>query len=298
MLLLVSCSRAPESKAPAIEPPPAAEPGLLPFSPPEALAAVLLPGEHPLWFEAAPEEGARPIESPAESALVPFTPWPLAPHVAAALPWGEGLYLALNRSGLLALIPLEGGGLGLYRINDGPYWESYTLGNLFLYEDRPALFFYRDDSFAEPSAPPPVPPVLGLLPGGAFTGLGPLEIPALGDIPFAEGWEADILRAGADGLWYYRGLRRKNGGRELRYFRSADLSRRGEEIDAGTYRNSQREAAGVFDPDAALPELPENFVYTHAAPLGDFMIAAWEEQEDYNIGAAGFMVIRAGTPKL
>jgi hypothetical protein len=41
-----------------------------------------------------------------------------------------------------------------------------------------------------------------------------------------------------------------------------------------------------------LPPLPENFVYSHVVRLGDLIFAAWEEQEDYNIGAAGFMVFR------
>jgi hypothetical protein len=43
---------------------------------------------------------------------------------------------------------------------------------------------------------------------------------------------------------------------------------------------------------SGLPSLPENFAYTHIARLGDLIIASWEEQQDYNIGAAGFMVIR------
>jgi hypothetical protein len=42
----------------------------------------------------------------------------------------------------------------------------------------------------------------------------------------------------------------------------------------------------------ALPELPESFVYSGIALCGQTLIAAWEEQEHYNIGAAGFMVIK------
>jgi hypothetical protein len=42
----------------------------------------------------------------------------------------------------------------------------------------------------------------------------------------------------------------------------------------------------------SLPVLPPGFVYTAIAPCGDALIAAWEEQEGYSIGAAGFMVIR------
>jgi hypothetical protein len=42
----------------------------------------------------------------------------------------------------------------------------------------------------------------------------------------------------------------------------------------------------------ALPELPESFVYTGIALSGQNIIAAWEEQEYFNIGAAGFMVMK------
>jgi hypothetical protein len=298
-----------------------------------ALIAVLRPGPNPLWFDAsgqpveatgmegdapaaadtgvAAEEGApaeplagglRLVDSPALAELSPFTPWPLAPHAAALLTHRGIVYLALNRNGLLAFLPMEGGDLGLYRFAATDYWESYTVGNLFLYDDKPALFFYRNDTFAEPAAPPPDPPVLALFPpaGGRGTaepsdlfegGLEPLEIPALAGIPFTEGWEADIMRSGADGLWYYRAVRRKNGGRETRYFRTPDLSRRGEEIGPGLYRNSQQEK--IAEPDlSGLPPLPEDFFYTHVVRQGDLVIASWEEQRDYNIGAAGFMVVR------
>jgi hypothetical protein len=218
------------------------------------------------------------------------------------LPLGEALYLAVNRDSLLALIPREGGDLELYRFAGTEYWSSYTVGTLLAHKGAPALFFYRDDTFAEPTAPPPDPPVLALFPGlpppAAGTGpafsppLGPLELPALGDIPFAEGWEADILRPGTDGLWYYRGIRRKNGGRETRYFRSPSLSRGGEEIDAAAYRNSQAPGGEPGETAAGTPPLPEQFVYTHTGRLGDLVIAAWEEQDQYSIGASGFMVFR------
>jgi hypothetical protein len=41
----------------------------------------------------------------------------------------------------------------------------------------------------------------------------------------------------------------------------------------------------------ALPVLPGGFVYTRFGVLGTALIAAWEEQLEWNIGAAGFMVI-------
>jgi hypothetical protein len=53
------------------------------------------------------------------------------------------------------------------------------------------------------------------------------------------------------------------------------------------------EAAG-YSGRFALPTLPENYVYTAVslAPTSGFtIIAAWEEQKDWNVGAAGFMML-------
>jgi hypothetical protein len=41
----------------------------------------------------------------------------------------------------------------------------------------------------------------------------------------------------------------------------------------------------------SLPALPEGFVYTGIALLGNVLTAAWEEQQEAGIGAAGFMVM-------
>ncbi|MDR3167414.1 MAG: hypothetical protein LBT93_05675 [Treponema sp.] len=41
----------------------------------------------------------------------------------------------------------------------------------------------------------------------------------------------------------------------------------------------------------SLPPFQEGFVYTGLAPAGTALIASWEEQEGFNVGAAGFMVI-------
>jgi hypothetical protein len=57
-------------------------------------------------------------------------------------------------------------------------------------------------------------------------------------------------------------------------------------------------AAKTGGPDDAeivsfsLPPLPERYVYTGAALLGDTLFTAWEEQEGHSIGAAGFMAIK------
>ena len=46
----------------------------------------------------------------------------------------------------------------------------------------------------------------------------------------------------------------------------------------------------------ALPALPENFAYSGVALLAGTVFAYWEEQADFNIGAAGFMLIRPSVP--
>jgi hypothetical protein len=42
----------------------------------------------------------------------------------------------------------------------------------------------------------------------------------------------------------------------------------------------------------SLPSLPEGFVYTRIGVTSAVVIAAWEEQESWQVGAAGFLVIR------
>jgi hypothetical protein len=46
----------------------------------------------------------------------------------------------------------------------------------------------------------------------------------------------------------------------------------------------------------SLPALPEGFYYTGIGMVGDTIIASWEEQDEYSIGAAGFMVIKGLFP--
>jgi hypothetical protein len=264
------------------------------------LIALLRTGENPLWFEFS-EQGPRLIDSPGEAETAPFVPWPLARHVREILSLEGEVFFAVNREGLLAASVREtgddaasGSDVALYLIPGDRYWQTYTIAALFPYKDLPALLFYRDDMFSNPAPLPPEPPVL--CPAEDFSGFISLEIPALEDIPFAEGWEADLLRPGADDHWYYRGLVRVNEGRKVRYFRTPDLSQRGEEVNVELFRASQTPAdgtGGINGEDGRfLPLLPEGFVYTSLAWLGDTLFAAWEEQEDYNIGAAGFMAVK------
>jgi hypothetical protein len=359
---------------------------------PANLFAVLKAGESPLWFELG-EDGPRLIDYPGEAELSPFTPWPLTRHIRGLLAYGEDLVAGVNRDGLLLLRPWTGsgegeGGLALYRIADRQNWESYTLGSLFFYGESPAVLVYRDDRFSDPAVSAPSPAVWALK--DDLTGFEGLELPCLGIIPFAKGWEADVLRFGGDGRWYYRGIFRRPDGQDIRYYRTADPGQEGAEISVGAFRDAARperpgaappllqqileKAAalggagiGVLSPDFtgqrnfaaainpshagsaaenageeigaplfgfyrggngveagiggaglltgpvalavfpdgsgilgresgiqpfSLPPLPDGFVYTGIGMAGDTIFAAWEEQQEWNIGASGFMVIK------
>jgi hypothetical protein len=365
--------------------------------------AVLEAGENPLWFELT-GEGPRQLGFPGEAGLSPFTPWPLARHIRFMLPRGDDLILGVNRDGFLRFAPWDGpasekgGGTALYCCADAAYWGQYTLAALFPFEDRAAALLYRDDFFVDPVSPLPSPRTFVLDPDSPEP--RPLEIPAFGAFPAAEGWDLDALHAGSGGYWYYRAVRKKPEQPEMGYYRTGDLSLEGEAVSITVFQNSAfpkpaaaapallrsvLEAAFALSPGAAtvvspafpgprrfsggpagskgdggadkaeaaegtksaadleiagfyrepaagrpgiallvlpdgrgffhteggpageaasagsppggprplsLPALPPGFAYTAAALCGNTLIAAWEEQEGYSIGAAGFMAIR------
>ncbi|MDR2631268.1 MAG: hypothetical protein LBC60_10130 [Spirochaetaceae bacterium] len=343
--------------------------------------AILRPGETPLWFELGREKPEL-VDSPGDASLKPFEPWPLTRWMTGFLIQEDRLIGTVNRSGFLVFIPAGEEDVALYPVTDAAGWENYTVASLFLYQKTPAVLLYRNDFFEEPLAVPPEPPVRGLawglIPGGSKP-IG-LELPALKSLPAGEGWEADALRLGKDGYWYYRG---ENRGRDKPvYFRSPDLASPGEPASAGDFRSASepspvREAPALLarlleeafklsgpgtipvaavtfaesggtryfsetpppagetgefvelsgyyrgggagfpgDPQGlvlfpggkgvygklregtietggfTLPSLPEKFSYTGIGLTGPALIALWEEREDLNVGAAGFMVIR------
>lgn len=55
----------------------------------------------------------------------------------------------------------------------------------------------------------------------------------------------------------------------------------------GTDTQGARSGAEPF----SLPALPQGFVYSGIALLGNVLLASWEEQRDAAVGAAGFMVV-------
>jgi hypothetical protein len=119
----------------------------------------------------------------------------------------------------------------------------------------------------------------------------PIYIPALELFPAEDGWNADTLRLSSDGYYYYRIINRLLSQPQIRMLRSLNLAQ-GNEVSLGAFQNSAPGEDSSFI-KYALPLLPENFFYTGAVQLGNNIIAFWEEQEDYNIGAAGFMIIKS-----
>jgi hypothetical protein len=284
--------------------------------------------------------------------------------------WDDFLVMAVNRDGFLAFGDADNSGaILMYRAAERGHWDPYTVESFFFHERRPAALLYRNDFFTEPTVPSPRPQVHTLdirssVPLGA-------SVPALECVPSDGGpWEAEALRRGPDGFWYFRMKEKGKAQNAIAYFRGGNLDKEGTKISVGAWRDSElpespenipppmaalldqateffpgqvfgvrtlspgfegtrffstarvaggenltflygycREApspmAMAIFPEGALfyrkgeapavfsslPVLPEGFVYTGIALLGDNLFASWEEQQEAGIGAAGFMVL-------
>jgi len=194
--------------------------------------ALLRAGKNPLWFELG-QDGPRLIESPAAAALAPFTPWPHASYITGILPWDDALVMAMNRLGFLVFEAYSPAELMLYYVADG-LWKPYTTESFFIWDNKPAVLLYRNDFFSDKLAPPPGFQVYVLdrsspIPVG--TSIKALEIPG-------GFWEAEVLRQGFDGFWYYRMKQKGQVRNETAYFKTEDLSAEGEKISVEAWRNS------------------------------------------------------------
>jgi hypothetical protein len=284
--VLGSCARPDKEPVPIKEVPSTP----LPLQPAARPLAILQPGKYPLWFQLT-EDGPVLLESIEDAILsAAFVPWTFALHVRFFLQKDGELTMVINGDGFLKLAPYSGtvDGLALYRFPCGDYWRQYTAGGFVFYEEQPAALLYLDDRFWDSDAPLPQPRTwtFNMESNNPF----PLDIPALEQYPAEEGWDADILRLGSDGFWYYR-LSKKSGPRpEVRLLRTLDLSQSGKPVSLSLFQNSSPEKMELAN-TLSLPELPEGFVYTGTAMAGNTLFACWEEQEDFNIGAAGFVLL-------
>ena len=279
--LVLSCARAPVEKIADDPPKPAAR-----------ATAILQAGGHPLWFQLTDKEPVllESIEDACFSAAL--IPWPLALHIRFVLEKEDELLLAVNRGGFLKISPQRNEetaeeDLELYCFSGGTFWQQYTVGGFIFYDDKPAALLYLDDRFLNSASPLPHPRTwtFNMESNTPF----PLDIPALEFFPVEEGWNADTLRF-SDGYWYYRASKRSGPVPEVRMLRTANLAQAGEIVSQEVFWNSV-----LREPEPqsfSLPPLPEGFQYTWIAETGESLFACWEEQEDFNIGAAGFMVIK------
>jgi len=259
--------------------------------------AVLQAGAYPLWFQLT-ENGPVLLETIEDAVFsAALVPWPLALHVRFFMEKENELFLAVNRGGFLKLVPFSGetngqkvdGGFALFRFGGGSFFSQYTIGGFVFYENKPAVLLYLDDRFLDSAAPLPQPRTwtFNMDSNTPF----PLEIPALEQFPAGGGWDADTLRPGSDGFFYYRIKNETLSPPELRMLRTNDLSQAGEEISLEAFYASIPREIEIPE-HFSLPPLPENFVYTYACIAGGSLFACWEEQEEYNIGASGFMLVK------
>ncbi|MDR1176881.1 MAG: hypothetical protein LBK83_15580 [Treponema sp.] len=261
-------------------------------------------GKYPLWFEFS-AEGLRAISSPTEASLTPFKPWPLARHVLSILKHGGELTMVINREGFIVVSPAPGlspefvqaagplskpaEALALYLCTDPEFWDSYTTAAAFMYQGSPAALLYRDDFFTENTVPAPRPRVW--TPDIVSHRPIPLAVPALDALSPSEGWDIDSMSRGDDGYWYFRAVRKPELQPLIQFYRSKDLETEAETSSQAEFRNSFTHEAENSVPDPGLPPLPAGFVYTAKGLSGGVVVAAWEEQEGFNIGAAGLMLV-------
>jgi len=261
--------------------------------------AILQTGEHPLWFVLT-DNGPVHINSLDdlffdESYSNTLIPWTYALHIRFLQETNDSIVMAVNRDGFLKISPntarIQGrpaSNLILYHFPGGQYFKPYTIGGFVLYDNNPTVLLYLDNRFMDVTSPFPQSRKWTFNMNSNIT--FPVRIPALQPFFDDEGWEVDTLRIGSDGLFYYRTVRRNGTRPEIKMYRTADLTQAGSEIPADVFFNSAPRQNVVLHP--SLPLLPEGFFYTMTAFVGDSLFAAWEEQVDFNIGAAGFMLIK------
>jgi len=258
--------------------------------------AVLQTGEYPLWFLLT-EEGPVHIESIEDAVYsMPLVPWPYALHIRFIEKNEDAFFLVVNRDGFLKLLPntekisgADQSDIVMYRFSGGEFFKSYTAGGFVFYENQPAAVLYTDNRFIDTAEKPPSPRTWTF--NMNSNSIFPINIPVLQLFPEDEDWDIDTLRLAADGFYYYRAVKKNSNPASFMY-RTDTLgnSSKGTEISIDTFYNTAPRSTRINHP--LLPVLPEGFVYTGLEMIGGNLFASWEEQTDYSIGAAGFLVIK------
>jgi hypothetical protein len=200
--------------------------------------AFLKTGVNPLWFEFGPG-GPELINSPDDSTLTSFLPWPHAKYIAGIQIWNEFLVMAVNRDGFLIFGGgKENGDVVMYRAADAGLWDNYTVESFFIWDAKLAALLYRNDFFIEPLVPRLKPQVFVLSDSYARP-LG-TSVPALESFPPGDAWESEIIHRGNDGYWYYRMKEKGKIQNETSFFRTSDLAEAGTKISISEWRNSSK----------------------------------------------------------
>ncbi|MDR2445616.1 MAG: hypothetical protein LBD44_06755 [Spirochaetaceae bacterium] len=294
MFALLNVCGCPKKTVPADAPPPLPPPWEADERPRPLV--LVQTGTAPVWTEF---DGAnvRPVVSPETATLKPFEPWPLAEHAAGIVQWHDGLAIAVNRHGFLLIKEVEDGLLELYFLEESKFTPRYTMLKAFTFRGKPAFLLYRDDFFVEHGIPPPSIRVFTVKDG--ITGLEPVEIPVFSGFPGAEGWDIEDFFTPDGGTWYFKAVWKGAGTGKIGYMRTENLSVNGEEIPFGDYMRAAMRAAANCEDGAGIPELPrglpplpQDFVYTAYSQTGGACVAAWEERESWNTGAAGLLFLQ------
>jgi hypothetical protein len=148
------------------------------------------------------------------------------------------LVMAVNRFGFLVLGYAENSDtdIMLYKVSGNSLWDLYTAESFFVFKGKPAVLLYRNDFFNETSAPPISPQVYTL----DFFNPAPISVnvPVLENFPSSGPWEAELLRRGPDGYWYFRMKEKGERQNETAYFRSQNLSDGAEKVSVDGWRKS------------------------------------------------------------
>jgi hypothetical protein len=157
--------------------------------------------------------------------------------------------MAVNRDGFLVLAA-ETTDIYLYRAADSS-WDIYTTESFFIWENKPAVLLYRNDFFSELPAQALASQVYVLEETISFPVSA--SVPALEKLP--PPWEAEIVRMGPDGFWYFRMKEKGKARNETAYFRAPNLAGEGEKVSVGAWRNSDNpEILSSPSPLAAILE--------------------------------------------
>jgi len=252
--------------------------------------AILQPGKNPLWFQLT-EDGPVHIEAIEDAVFsTELIPWTLASHIRFLHETDNGVVMVVNRDGFLKLAPVSENtnDIAIYRFSGGEYWKPYTAGGFIYYGGNPTALLYLDDRFLSSNAPLPKQRTWSINMNSNVP--FPVEIPFLALFPSEEGWDIDTLRLASDGLIYFRAAKRSESSSIVRMFRTADFEHAGKEISVDVFFGSAPKETIFSNP--SLPPLPEGFVYTGIGKVNGSLFASWEEQQDFSIGAAGFVVVK------